>query len=200
MPKKEPRVDAYIVAAAPFAQPILEHLRKVMHAGCPSVEETIKWGFPRFDYHGIITGMAAFRQHCAFGFWKGALLFGPGKAEQSDAMGHFGRITKVVDLPNEKTLVAFVRKAAKLNEDGVKVPTKPRTARVLEVPEDFNATLLKNARARETFESFSTSKRNEYVEWVTEAKREETRRQRVATSIEWLAEGKSHSWKYQRKR
>ncbi len=202
MPKKDPRVDAYIAQAAPFAQPILRHLRKVAHAGCPALEETIKWGVPHFDYHGNIAGMAAFKKHCVFGFWKGVLLFGPEKAERSDAMGHFGRITNVADLPDEKTLIAYVRKAAKLNEDGVKVPrvASPTTRRVLRVPDDFNAALVRNARARETFENFSTSKRHEYIEWVTEAKRAETRKQRLATSIEWLAEGKSRNWKYQRKR
>ncbi len=201
MPKKDPRVDAYIAQAAPFAQPILRSLRKVVHAGCPEVEETIKWGFPHFDYEGNIAGMAAFQQHCAFGFWKGELLFGKGKANQSDGMGHFGRITKLADLPNEQQLASYVRKAAKLNEKGVKKPRPPRAApRPLEVPADFAAALRKNAAARQTFEKFPPGKRNEYVSWLTEAKRAETRAQRLTTSVAWLAEGKSRNWKYEAKR
>lgn len=200
MPKKNPQVDAYIAQAAPFAQPILKHLRKVVHAGCPAVEETIKWGFPHFDYKGNLAGMAAFKAHCSFGFWKGALLFGPEIAERDDAMGHFGRIARLSDLPNEKTLTGYVRKAAELNDAGVKVPraAKPKGPRVLEIPDDLTAALRKNTKARKTFEDFSYSHRKEYVEWITEAKREETRRQRLATTIEWLAKGKSRNWKYAR--
>lgn len=199
MKNKDPRVDEYIAAAAPFARPILKHLRKVVHSGCPAVEETIKWGFPHFVYKGNIAAMAAFQRHCSFGFWKGPLIFGGERPRQDEAMGQFGRIAKAGDLPNEKTLIAYVRKAAELNDAGVKVPrlVKPKRARGLDIPDDFSAALKKNSPARKTFEGFSMSKRREYVDWVTEAKREETRRQRLATSIEWLAQGKTRMWKYQ---
>lgn len=201
MPKRDPKVDAYIAAAEPFAKPILRRLRKVVHAGCPAVEESIKWGFPHFVYKGNIAGMAAFRQHCVFGFWKDALLFDREKNGPKEAMGQFGRLTHVSELPNEEILVGYVRKAAELNDAGIKVARpakKPATA--LKMPEHFTAALQKNARARKTFESFSPSKRKDYIEWVSEAKRDETRRQRIATSIAWLAEGKAHNWKYERKR
>jgi uncharacterized protein YdeI (YjbR/CyaY-like superfamily) len=200
MPKKNPKVDAYIADAAGFARPILKHLRKVVHVGCPGVEETIKWGFPHFVYNGNIAGMAAFKAHCSFGFWKGALIFGPEKAEERDGMGQFGRITRIADLPDEKTLIGYVRQAAHLNEAGIKAPraAKPKPRPAPKVPNDLAAALAKNAQARQIFEIFSRSKQREYVEWVTEAKRKETRQQRIATSIEWLAEGKSRNWKYER--
>ena len=200
MPKKNPAIDRYIALAAPFARPILKHLRKVVHAGCPEVEETIKWGFPHFDYKGNLAAMAAFKAHCSFGFWKGALIFGPEIAERDDAMGHFGRIVRLTDLPNEKILIGYIRRAAELNDAGIKVPrrAKPKATRVLEIPADLTAALRKNAKARRTFENFSYSHRKEYVEWITEAKREETRRQRLATTVEWLVEGKSRNWKYAR--
>ena len=202
MSKKSHEIDAYIANAADFAKPILKHLRKVVHAGCPTVEETIKWGFPHFVYKGNIAGMAAFKSHCTFGFWKQPLLFDANDAKESEAMGQFGRITKLSDLPNEKRLIGYVRKAAELNDAGVKMARAPRPKgpRTLEVPDDFAAALKKNAKARKTFENFNYSNRKEYVEWVTEAKRDETRRQRLATSIGWLAEGKSRNWKYQPKR
>lgn len=201
MKMKDSRVDAYITAAAPFARPILKHLRKVVHAGCPAVEETIKWGFPHFVYKGNLAAMSAFQQHCSFGFWKGALIFGGERPGQDEAMGQFGRIAKVADLPDEKILIAFVRKAAELNDAGIKVPrpVKSMIPRALDVPDDFKAALKKNSKAGKTFDGFSVSKRREYVDWVTEAKREETRRQRLATSIEWLAQGKTRMWKYQSK-
>lgn len=201
MPKKNPKVDAYIAEAAPFARPILKHLRKVVHAGCPGVEEVIKWGMPHFEYKGNLAGMAGFKKHCAFGFWKSALVLGPEKAKRQDAMGQFGCITILADLPEEKTLLGYVRKAAELNEKGISEPrqTKPKTKgpRVLEVPDDITAALGKNAKARKTFENFSYSHRKEYVEWITEAKRPETRQRRFATMLEMLAEGKSRHWKYQ---
>lgn len=200
MPKKNPQIDAYIAGAAPFAKPILRHLRKVVHASCPEVEEKIKWGFPHFEYKGNLAGMAAFKAHCSFGFWKGALIFDRETAEREDAMGHFGRIAKLSDLPNEKTLVGYVRKAVELNEAGIKVQrkAKPKGPRVLEIPNDLSAALRKNAKANKTFANFSYSNRKEYVEWIAEAKREETRRQRLTTAIEWLAEGKARNWKYAR--
>ena len=201
MPKKNSAVDAYIAAAAPFARPILKHLRKIVHTGCPDVEEKIKWGMPHFEYKGNLAGMAGFNEHCSFGFWKAALIFGPEMANRDDAMGHFGRIARLSDLPNEKTLLGYVRKAVELNEAGINLPRKPKPKgpRVLEVPDDLAAALRKNARARKTFENFSYSQRKEYVEWITEAKREETRKKRLTSAIDWLAQGKSRNWKYERR-
>lgn len=113
-------------------------------------------------------------------------------------MGSFGCITSRKDLPNEKTLIGYVKKATALNEAGIKAPgrTKPKKRKPIEVPDYFATALKKNARARKTFEGFPPSHRREYLEWVTEAKREETRNQRLTTSIEWLAEGKARNWKY----
>ena len=196
MAKKDPRIDAYIDKSAPFARPILEHLRKIVHAGCPDVEETIKWQFPHFDHHGVVCGMAAFKSHCAFGFWKAELILGETK-EEKEAMGHFGRIESVADLPNEKTLIRYVRKAAELNEAGIKAPRAAPQARPdLIVPDDLTAALRKSAKAQRHFEKFSPAKKREYVEWITEAKREETRKQRLETAIEWMSEGKVRNWKY----
>jgi uncharacterized protein YdeI (YjbR/CyaY-like superfamily) len=194
---RDARIDAYIAKAQPFAQPILKHLRRVVHAGCPGVEETMKWSMPAFYYQGPMAGMAAFKAHCTFGFWKDALLKASPKSEE--AMGSFGRITSIKDLPSEKTLVGLVKRAAKLNEDGVRVPRAAKAARApVKVPPYMTAALKKNKRALATFEGFSPSHRREYVEWITEAKTDATRRRRLATAIEWLAEGKSRNWKYER--
>lgn len=198
MATKDPRIDAYIAKSAAFAKPILKYLRKVVHVGCPNVEETMKWSMPHFDYKGVMCGMAAFKQHCVFGFWKESLIFDGTKGAEKTAMGSFGCITSLADLPSEKTLIGYVKKAAALNEAGVKVPgrTKPKKREPIEVPDYFAAALKKNARARKTFEGFSPSHRREYLEWITEAKREETRNQRLATAVEWLTEGKARHWKY----
>ena len=198
MAAKDPRIGAYIAKSAEFAKPILKHLRKIVHAGCPDVEETMKWSMPHFDYKGMMCGMAAFKRHCVFGFWKESLIFNGNKAVEKKAMGSFGCITSLADLPGEKTLIGYVKKAAALNEAGIKAPgrTKPKKREPIEVPDYFAAALKKNARARKAFEGFPPSHRREYLEWVTEAKRDETRNQRLATSIEWLAEGKARNWKY----
>jgi uncharacterized protein YdeI (YjbR/CyaY-like superfamily) len=195
MGTRDPRVDAYIEKSADFAQPILTRLREVVHSVCPDVEETIKWGAPYFDYKGPVCGMAAFKRHCAFVFWKDKLVV---ENPSDEAMGQLGRIESLSDLPPKKTLTAWLKKAIKLNEQGVKAPRSIRPPRPpVEVPSDFEKALEKNARARAAFDAFSPSHRREYVEWIAEAKREETRRKRLATAIEWMAEGKPRHWKYQ---
>ena len=204
MAPKDKRVDAYIATSADFAQPILTHLRELVHAAVPDVEETMKWSFPHFDYHGILCSMAAFKQHCSFGFWKASIMFDPHKIFgrlNETAMGNFGRITNLKDLPSDKILISYIKEAAKLNKDGVKLSTKPKTTekKSLKVPGYFMAALKKNKKARSTFESFSYSNKKDYVEWITEAKGEETRTKRLATAIEWMSEGKVRNWKYIKK-
>ncbi|HEV2842975.1 MAG TPA: YdeI/OmpD-associated family protein [Chthoniobacterales bacterium] len=198
MATKDPRIDAYIAKSADFAKPILKHLRKVVHAGCPDVVETLKWSMPHFDHKGVMCGMAAFKEHGAFGFWKESLVFDRDKAAEKTAMGSFGCIKSLADLPSEKRLIGYVKKAAALNEAGIKTPgrTQPKKKEALSVPDYFSAALKKNAKARKTFENFPPSKQREYLEWVTEAKREQTRKERLATSIKWLADGKPRHWEY----
>jgi uncharacterized protein YdeI (YjbR/CyaY-like superfamily) len=202
MSNKDPRIDAYIAKAAGFARPILEHLRKLVHKSCPDVQETIKWGMPFFEYNGTLCNMAAFKQHCAFGFWKASLMRDPEEILQvadKHAMGHFNRITSLKDLPADKVLAAYVKEAAALNELGKKVVKKaaaPKAA--LSIPAGLSAALKKNKKAQAAFDTLSPSQRREYIEWVTEAKTEATREKRLATTIEWLMEGKSRNWKYQK--
>jgi len=204
MGTKDPRVDAYIARSADFARPILERLRKTVHAGCPEVEETLKWGAPHFMYKGMLCGMAAFKSHCTFGFWKGSLLpraAGVPPEAEHEAMGQFGRIESISDLPAEKALIWQVREAAALNDRGVKVPRKQaqKGDRKLEVPAFFMAALRKNKRALATFEGFTYSHKKEYVEWLAEARLEGTRKRRLETALEWMAQGKPRNWKDMRK-
>ena len=195
---KDPRIDAYIASATPFAKPILQHLRKLVHAGCPEVEETIKWKNPSFSHKGLLCGMAAFKEHCAFGFWKHQLVVGT--AGSRDAMGSLGRITSLDDLPSDATLIGYVKKAAALNENGVKVEKKVTAPKPpIRVPADVTAALKKNPIARRYFDAFSPSHRREYVEWITEAKTDATRQKRLATAVAWIAEGKGRNWKYEPK-
>jgi len=202
MATKDPRIDAYIAKAAPFAQPILKHIRKIVHVGCPEVEETMKWSMPHFDYKGPMCGMAAFTKHASFGFWKESLVLGANASEKGEGMGSFGCISSLADLPPEKTLIAHVRKAVALNDAGIKSSTRSSPqgpATEMKLPNYFAEALKRNKKAQANFRNFSTSKRNEYVVWVTEAKRDATREQRLETSLEWIAEGKSRNWKYQPK-
>ena len=196
---RSPLVDAYIAKSRPFAQPILEHIRSVIHEACPDVEETMKWSMPHFTYHGMLAGMAAFKEHCTFGFWKAKLIMDQDEMSR-EAMGHFGCIRSLDDLPSKRTLAGYVRKAMKLNEEGVKVPRKarPGAARPVSVPADLAAALRRSRKAREAFAAFSPSHQREYIEWITEAKREDTRQKRLATTVAWLTEGKPRNWKYRR--
>lgn len=195
---RDPRIDAYIEHAAPFARPILAHARALVHKACPDVEETIKWGMPTFVHAGgILCGMAAFKQHASFGYWKHALVVGEG--EPQTGMGSYGKMTSLQDLPTDKTLLAHVRKAMKLNEAGVKSPSARKAAPKPppEMPGDLIAALKKNKLAQATFDAFPPSCKREYIEWIVEAKREETRVKRLAQTVEWLAEGKRRHWKYE---
>jgi hypothetical protein len=195
MGSSDPRVDQYIAKAQPFARPVLKHLRKIVHAGCPEVEETMKWSFPHFQYKGMLCSMAAFKAHCVFGFWNHSMLNTDQKS--SDAMGQFGRLTAIDDLPADKALVTMVKKAAALNDAGVKPKRLAKSPKApLDTPNYMMAALRKNKKALATFEGFPPSQQREYVEWVVEAKADDTRERRLKTAIEWMAEGKIRNWKY----
>ena len=199
MVTKDPRIDAYIANAAPFAQPILKHLRKIVHKACPEAQETLKWSMPHFDYKGMMCGMAGFKAHCTFGFWKASLIFEGDSLAERAAMGHFGRITRRADLPPDDVLLGYVRKAAALNEAGIKAPHRSQPKKQpapLEMPSFFAAALGRNKKAAETFATLSYSCRQEYIDWLSEAKRDATRTQRLATALGWLSEGKTRNWKY----
>jgi uncharacterized protein YdeI (YjbR/CyaY-like superfamily) len=200
MPATDPRVDAYIAASAPFAQPILRHLRAVVHAACPDVEETLRWRMPFFVYGGgLLCYLAAFTRHCRFGFWKGALVF---TDDARAPKGHFERITAVADLPPRAALIRLVKRAMAINDQGMPSPTrgKAAVAKRPTPPKDFRAALDADARAKSAFTDLSPSCQREYVAWITQAKREETRRARIATAVGWIAQGKSRNWKYERPR
>jgi uncharacterized protein YdeI (YjbR/CyaY-like superfamily) len=200
MPTLDPRIDANIERSAPFAQPILIHLRKLIHKACPDVVETLKWSMPFFEYKGPLCNMAAFKQHCAFGFWKQKLI-DHSFPKSEDAMSSFGRITAIKDLPSDKILTALIKEAAKLNEAGVKLERKPKADRgEIIVPTMLSDALKKNAAAKKTFDNFPPSKKRDYVEWIEDAKTDATREKRLATTIEQLAEGKSKNWKYETKK
>ncbi len=202
MGNKDKRIDTYISKSAEFAKPILNHLRKLVHEACPDAQETIKWGMPFFDYKGPLCNLAAFKQHCAFGFWKMALMKDAVemKGKNEYAMGHLGKITSLDDLPPNKKITAWIKEAAKLNDDGVKMPErKVKEKREIEMPESFKKALSKNKKATATYESFSPSHKYEYLEWITEARTEDTRNKRISTTIEWLTGEKSMHWKYQKK-
>lgn len=205
---RDPRIDAYIERAAPFAQPILARVRELVHEACPQVEETIKWSMPTFVHAGgILCGMAAFKQHASFGFWKHALVVGedghadekPRDGRPRDGMGSYGKLASLKDLPPKQTLLAHIRKAMKLNEAGVKAPAQRKAAPKPppQAPDDLVAALKRNKAAQATYDAFPPGCKREYVEWIVEAKREETRAKRLAQAVEWMAEGKRRNWKYE---
>ncbi len=198
MPTTDPRVDAYIEKSAEFAKPILTHIRKIVHEACPDITETMKWSFPHFDHKGTVCSMASFKQHCAFGFWKQSLLEKDAFPAQKTAMGSFGRITSLDDLPDEKVMIQLVHQAVDLNEKGVKVAKKPVERKELVVPDDLIGALKQNKKAKTAFDKFGYSHKKEYIEWITEAKTEATRNKRLATTVELLSEGKGRNWKYEK--
>lgn len=196
MPTLDPRIDAYLARAAAFAQHLLSRLREDVHAACPEVVETIKWSRPHFLLDGkLLCGMSAFKAHCAFGFWERA----GAEPAQAGAMGDFGRLQTLADLPDRDALRRQIQAAAALLRAGAPRAVKPgREPRaVLEMPDDLAAALAANPAARATYDAFSPSKQRDYLEWVLEAKRAATRHQRIAQAVQWLAEGKARHWKYE---
>ena len=197
---RDARVDAYIAAAAPFARPLLEHIRAAMHAACPDLVEDIKWNHPFFLLDGKpFANMAAFKAHCTLGFWRGGRAVAePGDAKEK-AMGQFGRLQTLADLPAAAALRRRVVEArdAWLAARETKAAA-PRTAREKPaLPDDFAAALRTQRAAQKAFDGFTPGQQNEYVDWVLEARREATRASRIAQAVEWIAEGKTRNWKYQ---
>lgn len=203
MSAKSPQVDAYIEASPEYARPILKKLRRLMHKACPKIVETMKWSVPHFECKGIVCGMAAFKKHVGFGYWKSSLLSDPhglfkDKAESMCSL----KLTSLADLPPDEVIIEYTKEAVRLNEEGVK-QAKPkavrRSADELKVPAFITTALKKHKKAWATWQGFAYSHRKEYVEWITEAKQEETRKRRLATAIEWIGEGKQRNWKYMKK-
>jgi hypothetical protein len=197
MPTLDPRIDAYIAESPDFAQPILAHLRAAVHAACPDVQETMKWSCPHFEYKGLLCGMASFKAHCKLNFWKAALMFP--KTAEGEAIDPFGHLASVKDLPSKSVLAGYVRQAMKLNEEGGKTPAraKPATAPLI-VPDYFLAALKVDKAAQAAFDGAAPGFRREYVAWLEEAKTEATRLRRMGQAIEWIADGKSRNWKYEK--
>lgn len=200
MPKIDPRVDEYIEESEDFARPILTHIRELVHRACPDVSETLKWSMPSFEYKGILCGIASFKAHCAFMFWKQSLIESDAFPKEKTAMGSFGKITSLKDLPSDKVIISLIHKAIELNEKGIKVEKKAKPKAKIAVPEILAAALKKNKKAAATFEEFPPSCKREYIEWITDAKTDATRDKRLATAIEWMAEGKRRNWKYEKSR
>lgn len=201
---RDARVDAYIEKAARFAQPVLTHLRKLMHQACPRATESVKWGMPFFVQQGVILcHMAALKQHCAFGFWGPEMkkVLKRDGLHSSDAMGVLGRIAKLKDLPPDKELLAYMRHAADLVESGDRTKSierpKKKVQRPLRMPSELAAALKKNKLATKAFAEFSPSCRREYADWVAEATRPETKAKRVEQAVDWIAKGKTRNWKYE---
>ena len=205
MANKEKGIDNYIAKSADFAKPILNHIRELVHKACPDVEEKMKWSMPFFDYKGeMLCHMAAFKQHAVMGFWKAALMKDTvlmENAKSETAMGHLGRISSLKDMPSDKKITGWIKEAMELNDKGIKLPAKPKPAagKEIAVPDYFTKALAKNKKAKQVFENYAYSHKKEYLMWITEAKTEETRSKRMATALEWMAEGKSRLWKYEKK-
>jgi uncharacterized protein YdeI (YjbR/CyaY-like superfamily) len=196
MGTRDPRVDAYIAKAPDFAKPILAELRATVHAACPAVDEDIKWGAPHFMYKGMLCGMASFKRYAAIVFWKETLVLGQARKRINEELG---RLTTMADLPPKSVLAGYIRKAAALNDAGVKVERVRTPSKPVRVPADLAGALEKNTKARAAFETFPPSHKREYIEWITEAKTDDTRTRRLRQAIAWIAEGKSRNWKYQKK-
>ncbi len=202
----DPRIDDYIEKAQLFSQPVLIRLRELIHKACPEVTETIKWGMPSFEYIGPLCNFASFKQHCVFGFWKSSLLEDPGNylkansVQGGEAMGNFGRMTSVKDMPSAKAILDLIKQAMQLNKDGIKIEKKKTAPKTAPASAELQAALNKNTKAKFFFEKFSPSQQKEYNEWISDAKTDVTRNKRLYEALTWISEGKARHWKYQKKK
>lgn len=193
MAETDPRVDAYIAKSADFAEPVLTHLRALVHETVPDCAEALKWGMPFFTVNGKnLANMAAFKEHCAFGFWEG---LGVETTKDREGMGHFGKITSLADLPPDAELKAMIAEAASLIGTA-KAKKPPKPVDVPPLPRDFAAAIAAEPAAQAVWDDFAPGYQRDYIEWITEAKREATREKRMAQAVEWIAEGKDRNWKY----
>ena len=204
MGKKDNKIDDYIAKSQDFAKPILKHIRELVHNACPDVEEKMKWSFLHFDYKDeMMCSMAAFKQHCAFNFWKASIMKDPNKilsTTERESMGNFGRIMKLKDLPSDKIISNYIKEAVRLNDENIKLPQTAISKKKaeLKVPDYFKKVLNKNSKAQKVFREFSYSHKKEYLDWIIEAKTEETKNTRMKTAIEWISKGKDRNWKYRK--
>jgi uncharacterized protein YdeI (YjbR/CyaY-like superfamily) len=194
---RDPRIDAYVAKAQPFARPILEKVRERVHAVVPRAEETIKWGMPAYTLDGkILLITAAFKAHAALNFWRGQEL--RGDKANADAMGQFGKLASVADLPSDSELDRLMKEAAEVAKNAPaprKAKHGPKAAP--EMHPDFSAALAKAPKAKAALDGLPPSAQRDYLEWISEAKQDSTRAKRIATAVEWLSEGKRRHWKYQ---
>lgn len=202
MSKQNILVDQYIENAKPFAKPVLSHLRHLVHEVCTEVEEQIKWNFPHFVYKGeILCSMAAFKEHCVFGFWKASLMSEKmlmQHAREEKAMGHLGRISSLNDLPDDNALKSWIAEAMWLNENEIKVRKVSKKTGDIIIPDYLVDFLKNNGNAFSQFGSMSNACKREYVEWIDEAKRAETKEKRMNQALEWILQGKDRNWKYKK--
>ena len=199
----DPRIDAYIENAQPFAKPILIHLREIIHETCPEIEETWKWSFPHFMYKGkILCAFSAFKQHCGFGFWlekEMNTMKELTKGAESTGMFTLGKIRNIDDLPSKVLLKTAIQEAMELTDMGVTLKKAAAEKKETEVPQYFSDALNENADAKKVFENASPSFRKEYSMWITDAKTEATRNKRIEQALEWISAGKGRNWKYEKR-
>jgi hypothetical protein len=203
MEQYDSRVDAYIAKSADYAQPVLIHLRTLVHEASPLITETIKWSCPVFEYNGIVCFMRAFKQHCSFGLWKHKELDDPGGLLKSgeEGGGSLGRLTSLADLPKDEHLVAFIKQCVGLNNKAAKGLLKkagPQSMAPLVVPGYITDILDDYPEAKTAFEKLSSLHQREYMEWILDANTETLRQKRIETALGWMIEGKSRHWKYRK--
>lgn len=203
MPKFQ-NFDDYILQAEPFARPILTYFRACVERACPKAQETFKWGMPMFTYKGsILCHMAAFKNHTSFSFWLSAKMTDPEGVfigEANSGMGQFGKVTSIEQLPNETILISYITEAMALTDAGEKLPkATPKGAKVLQAPDAMLEALNNNSIALSNYNAFSQSNKNDYIEWISDAKTAGTRDRRIAQMLVWLEEGKPRNWKYMKK-
>ncbi|MCB0792148.1 MAG: DUF1801 domain-containing protein [Flavobacteriales bacterium] len=196
------RINSHIAEQDEWKRRLMVRLRQLIHQVDPGIEETWRWNGPHFDRNGIMLGMSAHKTCVSIWFHKGALLKDPRRLfeplEKDEAKGMRVYKLKESDAIDEKAFTELVKQAVKLNEDGVKLSEAKPARKTLVVPPELESVLKKDQHAMTNWEGFSYSKKKDYIEWVTDAKREETRKRRIAQAFQLIRDGLALNERYEK--
>src|SRR5438270_1264994 len=180
-------VNDSLANAPEGTRPILVRLRRIFRQASPKLEEAIKWGVPCYLFKGPVGGFAAYKQHVSWGLWKSRALNDPEGLLGRGVSVMAGKITKVSEIPPAAKIIALIEQVIALNEAGIKSPKPPEP----ELPADFAAAMKKAGKAARHYAAFTPARKWQYVNWVTQAKRAETRAKRIEIAVERIGEGKT---------
>jgi len=194
--EKNKTVDEYIKKRKDWFTELI-FLRKIILS--TELQETIKWGAPVYTINGKnVVGIAAFKSYVSLWFFQGALLKDKKKklvnAQEgvTKALRHWKfNSKKEID---KKLVKEYLLEAIENQKKGKQI--KPAAKKPLKIPKELNSAFTKNKKLKNCFGELTPYKQREYAEYISEAKREETKMTRLKKIIPMILEKKGLNDKY----